>query len=86
MTAASEQTPPASDGTELRLTVPEMDCASCVGKVEGALDRDGVDAVDARPTAVAIARGLVKSPLAVGSAAAFSTSYPARSPRRVRTR
>lgn len=51
MTAASEQTPPASDGTELRLTVPEMDCASCVGKVEGALDRDGVDAVDARPTA-----------------------------------
>ncbi|MFC5134064.1 MULTISPECIES: heavy metal translocating P-type ATPase [Haloferacaceae] len=37
-------------GSELRLTVPDMDCASCAGKVEGALDREGVLAVDTRPT------------------------------------
>ena len=37
-------------GAELRLTVPDMDCASCAGKVEGTLDREGVLAVDTRPT------------------------------------
>ncbi len=40
----------AADGVELRLTVPDMDCASCAGKVEGALDREGVRSVDTRPT------------------------------------
>ena len=39
-----------ADVAELRLTVPEMDCASCAGKVTGALDRDGVRSVDTRPT------------------------------------
>ncbi|WP_048076295.1 cation transporter, partial [Halorubrum sp. AJ67] len=38
------------DGTELRLSVPDMDCSSCAGKVEGALDREGVLSVDTRPT------------------------------------
>ena len=37
------------DGTALRLAVPSMDCSSCAGKIEGALDRDGVRSVDARP-------------------------------------
>ncbi|SFR58592.1 heavy metal translocating P-type ATPase [Halorubrum sodomense] len=38
------------DGAQLRLAVPDMDCASCAGKVEGALDREGVLSVDTRPT------------------------------------
>ena len=39
------------DGEELRLSVPEMDCASCAGKVENALaDLDGLSVVDPRPT------------------------------------
>ncbi|ELZ41031.1 heavy metal translocating P-type ATPase [Halorubrum tebenquichense] len=48
--------PPDSGGTdpshrtELRLSVPDMDCSSCAGKVEGALDREGVRSVDTRPT------------------------------------
>ena len=37
-------------GAELRLAVPDMDCSSCAGKVEGALDREGVLSVDTRPT------------------------------------
>ncbi|RAW46268.1 cadmium-transporting ATPase [Halorubrum sp. 48-1-W] len=41
---------PPVESVELRLVVPDMDCASCAGKVEGALDRDGVLAVDTRPT------------------------------------
>ena len=41
---------PPSESGELRLVVPDMDCASCAGKVEGALDREGVLAVDTRPT------------------------------------
>ncbi|GAA0538216.1 cation-translocating P-type ATPase [Halorubrum ejinorense] len=39
-----------SGGAQLRLSVPDMDCSSCAGKVEGALDRDGVLSVDTRPT------------------------------------
>ena len=39
-----------SDGARLRLAVPDMDCSSCAGKVEGALDREGVLSVDTRPT------------------------------------
>src|SRR6056297_2014921 len=36
---------------ELRLSVPEMDCPSCAGKVENALaDVAGVDDVETRPT------------------------------------
>ncbi|TKX58329.1 cation-translocating P-type ATPase [Halorubrum sp. ASP1] len=38
------------DEARLRLTVPDMDCSSCAGKVEGALDREGVLSVDTRPT------------------------------------
>ncbi|MGM0448738.1 MAG: heavy metal translocating P-type ATPase [Methanobacteriota archaeon] len=38
------------EGAQLRLTVPDMDCSSCAGKVEGALDRDGVLSLDTRPT------------------------------------
>ncbi|WP_096395719.1 cation-translocating P-type ATPase [Halorubrum trapanicum] len=37
-------------GAQLRLAVPDMDCSSCAGKVEGALDREGVRSVDTRPT------------------------------------
>ena len=33
-----------------RFSVPEMDCASCAGKVESALERAGVDSVDTQPT------------------------------------
>ncbi|MEF8779631.1 MAG: cation-translocating P-type ATPase [Haloferacaceae archaeon] len=41
-----------ADGTErIELDVPEMDCASCAGKVEGALDRlDGIVDYDTHPT------------------------------------
>ncbi|GAA0717355.1 Cd2+/Zn2+-exporting ATPase [Halorubrum trapanicum] len=42
--------PDNPDGAELRLAVPDMDCSSCAGKVEGALDREGVLSVDTRPT------------------------------------
>jgi Cd2+/Zn2+-exporting ATPase len=38
------------DGERLRLAVPEMDCSSCAGKVEGALGCEGVLSVDTRPT------------------------------------
>ena len=38
------------DGARLRLAVPDMDCSSCAGKVEGALDREGVLSLDTRPT------------------------------------
>ncbi|MEF8973469.1 MAG: copper ion binding protein, partial [Haloarcula sp.] len=42
----------ADDGGEtLRFSVPEMDCASCAGKVESALGKvDGLRAVETRPT------------------------------------
>jgi Cd2+/Zn2+-exporting ATPase len=44
----------ASD-ERLRLSVPEMDCPTCAGKVEAALsDLDGVEAVDPRPTSGAL--------------------------------
>jgi Cd2+/Zn2+-exporting ATPase len=37
-------------GTVLRLSVPEMDCPSCAGKVESSVSRlDGVTAIDPRP-------------------------------------
>ncbi|WP_423995118.1 heavy metal translocating P-type ATPase [Halorubrum trapanicum] len=38
------------DGARLRLAVPDMDCSSCAGKVEGALDRESVLSIDTRPT------------------------------------
>jgi len=38
--------------SSVQLSVPEMDCPSCAGKVENALGRvDGVDSLDLRPTA-----------------------------------
>jgi Cd2+/Zn2+-exporting ATPase len=38
------------EGTVLRLSVPEMDCPSCAGKVESSVSRlDGVTAIDPRP-------------------------------------
>ena len=38
-------------GETLRFSVPEMDCASCAGKVESALGAvDGIRAIEARPT------------------------------------
>ena len=41
-----------TEGIELTLSVPEMDCPSCAGKVENALRAvEGVDAVSTRPTA-----------------------------------
>jgi len=41
----------AGDGTEhvSEFSVPEMDCPSCAGKVESALERDGVQSVETRP-------------------------------------
>ncbi|QLH84734.1 heavy metal translocating P-type ATPase [Halosimplex pelagicum] len=41
----------AAEGTEVRFSVPEMDCSSCASKVDAALsDREGVVATDLRPT------------------------------------
>jgi Cd2+/Zn2+-exporting ATPase len=41
---------PTGDGETLRLSVPEMDCPTCAGKVEASLDRlDGVYELDPRP-------------------------------------
>ena len=41
----------ADEYVTLRLSVPEMDCPSCAGKVENALtDIDGVQTMDLRPT------------------------------------
>lgn len=41
----------SSDAATVVLDVPEMDCPSCAGKVENALDRlDGVDSFETRPT------------------------------------
>jgi Cd2+/Zn2+-exporting ATPase len=47
----SHTAPDADDvGETLRLSVPEMDCPTCAGKVEASLDRlDGVLAMDPRP-------------------------------------
>ncbi len=42
---------PSSEGDRLQLSVPSMDCATCAGKVEDALDRRGVHEVDTQPTA-----------------------------------
>lgn len=40
-----------SDAATVNLDVPEMDCPSCAGKVENALDRvDGVESFETRPT------------------------------------
>lgn len=39
-----------SDTRTERFGVPEMDCPSCAGKVESALDLAGVEAIDTRPT------------------------------------
>ncbi|WP_435180870.1 heavy metal translocating P-type ATPase [Halorussus sp. AFM4] len=40
----------ASGGAERRLSVPEMDCPSCAGKVEKALDGvEGVESIETRP-------------------------------------
>ena len=42
----------------VRLSVPEMDCPSCAGKVEKSLDRvDGVGEVDTRPTTGVVSVG-----------------------------
>jgi len=41
---------PTAEGETLRLSVPEMDCPTCAGKVEASLDRlDGVYELDPRP-------------------------------------
>jgi Cd2+/Zn2+-exporting ATPase len=44
--------PPVADGgSDATLSVPDMDCASCAGKVGSALDRvDGIATYDTRPT------------------------------------
>ncbi|WP_436931374.1 heavy metal translocating P-type ATPase [Halosimplex halobium] len=40
-----------AEGTEVRFSVPEMDCSSCASKVDAALaDREGVVATDLQPT------------------------------------
>ncbi|WP_436906874.1 heavy metal translocating P-type ATPase [Halosimplex marinum] len=40
-----------AEGTEVRFSVPEMDCSSCASKVDTALaDREGVVATDLQPT------------------------------------
>jgi Cd2+/Zn2+-exporting ATPase len=52
MTAdAADGAPGGDDAVELRLTVPDMDCASCAGKVSIALDDvAGIASYDTRPT------------------------------------
>ncbi len=49
---------PPADGQSVRFSVPEMDCASCAGKVENALRTvEGVLSVDPRPmTGLAVVR------------------------------
>ncbi|MFC4358357.1 heavy metal translocating P-type ATPase [Halobium salinum] len=48
---SAEDRTPDDGGETLTLSVPEMDCPSCAGKVENALAGvDGVDSVDPRPT------------------------------------
>ncbi|WP_256562678.1 heavy metal translocating P-type ATPase [Halomarina pelagica] len=48
--ADSNRTPERSDGRVVRLSVPEMDCPSCAGKVTGSVERlDGVRDLDPRP-------------------------------------
>jgi len=50
-TGTSEVDGPGDDETTVRLSVPEMDCPSCAGKVETALDGvEGVSSYDTRPT------------------------------------
>ncbi len=39
-----------SEGQELRLSVPSMDCASCASKIETALDGPSIHTLDTRPT------------------------------------
>ena len=51
----SDDTRPGADppdgGEQLRLSVPEMDCASCAGKVESALASvEGIVGVETKPT------------------------------------
>ncbi|SEO94237.1 Cd2+/Zn2+-exporting ATPase [Halogranum amylolyticum] len=47
----ADATPTAERGETLQLSVPEMDCGSCAGKVENALaGLDGLHATDPRPT------------------------------------
>ncbi|MDB2294341.1 copper ion binding protein, partial [Halorubrum ezzemoulense] len=36
--------------TSIKLPVPEMDCASCAGKIENALKKTGVTTYETRPT------------------------------------
>ncbi|WP_224448433.1 heavy metal translocating P-type ATPase [Haloprofundus salilacus] len=51
--ASSSTTRESGDGDEatLRLSVPEMDCPSCAGKVERSVETlDGVDRIDPQPT------------------------------------
>ena len=49
---------PGDGRRAVRLSVPEMDCPSCAGKVEKSLDRvDGVGEVDTRPTTGVVSVG-----------------------------
>src|SRR6056297_1881125 len=50
MTSTDDQ-PPDPDPAVAEFSVPEMDCPSCVGKVENALGGvDGISDADLRPT------------------------------------
>jgi Cd2+/Zn2+-exporting ATPase len=59
MTDEGSTTGAAGDSERaVRLSVPEMDCPSCAGKVEKSLDRvDGVGEVDTRPTTGVVSVG-----------------------------
>jgi Cd2+/Zn2+-exporting ATPase len=58
MTDEQSETGPGSGDRALRLSVPEMDCPSCAGKVEKGLGRvDGVAEVDTRPTTGVVSVG-----------------------------
>jgi ATPase, P-type (transporting), HAD superfamily, subfamily IC len=58
MTGDGSTADTASGERAVRLSVPEMDCPSCAGKVEGSLNRvDGVGEVDTRPTTGVVSVG-----------------------------
>ena len=58
MTGDGSTADTASGKRAVRLSVPEMDCPSCAGKVEGSLNRvDGVGEVDTRPTTGVVSVG-----------------------------
>jgi Cd2+/Zn2+-exporting ATPase len=76
----------AGDGTELTLSVPEMDCPSCAGKVENALAGEaGVLDVSPRPTSgtLVVRYDIAKTSPATVRRAVEGAGYPIESDERL---